>query len=135
MKPTHSTRTKLAGCGSTLALMLMVASIGAPSAVAQSNFGKPSMEARSAFATRIESELRAQGSDQRLQLAGDQRDVLEVKSPTMSPREVYAFVNSQVTKTGIKGLGFRMLAFSNGQRRWVYNLERESMVLTPEETQ
>ena len=89
------------------------------------------MEARSVFATGIEQQLRQAGIDARVQLDGDQRDVLRVEWQGAGRRDIYAFVNSAAVRRGAQPIGFRSIVFTSGAQRWDYDLARESMVWSP----
>ena len=109
-------------------VLVLTANIVGQSVSAQTGPKTFSMEDRSTFATRLETQLRSAGNDVRLQLVGDQRDQLLVEAPTMSGRSVYAFVNSDAVHSQASGLGFRTVILTNGAQRWDYDLNRESLV-------
>lgn len=88
------------------------------------------METRSAFATEFENQLRHRGIVAYVQLDGDARDVLRVDWQTVSRRDIYGFVNSSLMRTTVPAMGFKTVVFSNGERRWEYDLARESMVMS-----
>jgi hypothetical protein len=127
MKLVKSNLGTFAGCGLALAILCSLVSLGQPVALAQSHALKHTMEARSAFATGMEGQLRQRGIDARVQLEGDQRDVLHVEWQTVSRRDIYAFVNSTAVREAADR-GFRTIAFTNGEQRWDYDLARNSMV-------
>ena len=128
MKLSISNLATLGGCLllATLALVSAAQSQGhawlMSSAVA-------SMDSRSAYATDIESQLRRRGVDAHVQLAGDARDVLQVEWTSVGHSDIYSFVNSNVSDNA-KQMGFTSIEFIDGQRRWDYDLARESMVWT-----
>src|SRR5258708_23653829 len=88
---------------------------------------KPPMEARSAFATGIEHQLRQAGIDARVQLDGDQRDVLRIEWQGAGRREIYAFVNSSAVCSGAQLIGFRSMVFSSAAQRCDYDLSSASL--------
>ena len=61
--------------------------------------------------------------------AGDARDVLQVEWTSVGHSDIYSFVNSNVSDNA-KQMGFTSIEFIDGQRRWDYDLARESMVWT-----
>ena len=135
MKLIKSNLRTSAGSCLALANLLLIASLGQP-ALAQSQAAvtvqaKTTMETRSAFATRIETELRQRGIDARVQLDGDQRDVLRIEWQGVSRRDIYGFVNSSTVRNTAQPIGFRSVVFANGAQRWDYDLARESMVWNP----
>jgi len=109
-------------------VLVLTANIVGQSVSAQTGPKTFSMEDRSTFATRLETQLRSAGNDVRLQLVGDQRDQLLVEAPTMSGRSVYTFVNSDAVHSQASGLGFRTVILTNGAQSWDYDLNRESLV-------
>ena len=109
-------------------VLVLTANIVGQSVSAQTGPKTFSMEDRSTFATRLETQLRSAGNDVHLQLVGDQRDQLLVEAPTMSGRSVYAFVNSDAVHSQASGLGFRTVILTNGAQSWDYDLNRESLV-------
>ncbi|HMK21126.1 MAG TPA: hypothetical protein VK466_02260 [Terriglobales bacterium] len=90
-----------------------------------------SPDARSSYATTMERQMRAQGTDVRVQLDGDALDTLRVEWPTVHRSDIYRFVTSPVAKQ-IQHLGFSKVIFTNGSHRWEYNLTQESMISAPE---
>ncbi len=118
-----------------LAILLLLTSLGQPSLArsqaSTATLAKPTMEARSAFATGIEHQLRQAGIDARVQLDGDQRDVLRIEWQGAGRREIYAFVNSSAVCSGAQLIGFRSMVFSSAAQRWDYDLARESLVWSP----
>jgi hypothetical protein len=90
-----------------------------------------SMEARSAFATAIENQLRQAGKDTRVQLDGDQRDVLRIDWQKVSRRDLHAFFNSATANDQAELLGLRTIVVSSGAQRWDYNVARQSLVWSP----
>ena len=118
-----------------LAVLLVLASLGqsslAHSQASTAQLAKPTMEARSAFATSIEHQLRQAGRDARVQLEGDQRDVLHIEWRGAGRRDVFGFINSAVVRNGAQPIGFRSIVFTSGAQRWDYDLARESMVWSP----
>jgi hypothetical protein len=86
-----------------------------------------SPDARSAFATTMERQMRVQGTDVRVQLAGDSLDTLQVEWPAVHPRDIYGFVTSPAAQQALR-MGFSTVVFTSGSRRWEYNLTRESMI-------
>jgi hypothetical protein len=127
MKLIKSNLGTLAGCGLALAILCTLVSLGQPTALAQSQAVKTTMEARSAFATSIEGQLRQRGIDARVHLEGDRRDVLLIEWQTVRRSGIYAFVGSAAVRDAA-ARGFRTIAFTNGEQRWDYDLARESMV-------
>ena len=125
MKTNPSTRKTFFGLA---VVLVLTANIVGQSVSAQTGPKTFSMEDRSTFATRLETQLRSAGNDVRLQLVGDQRDQLLVEAPTMSGRSVYAFVNSDAVHSQASGLGFRTVILTNGAQSWDYDLNRESLV-------
>jgi len=109
-------------------VLVLTANIVGQSVSAQTGPKTFSMEDRSTFATRLETQLRSAGNDVHLQLVGDQRDQLLVEAPTMSGRSVYAFVNSDAVHSQASGLGFRTVILTNGAQSWDYDVNRESLV-------
>ena len=118
-----------------LAILLVLTSLGQPSLAhsraSTATLARPTMEARSAFATGIEHQLRQAGVDARVQLDGDQRDVLRIEWQAAGRRDIYAFVNSSAVPSGAQLIGFRSMVFTSGAQRWDYDLARESMVWSP----
>jgi hypothetical protein len=118
-----------------LAMLLVLTSLGQPflahSQAGTASLVKPTVEARSAFATGIEQRLRQAGIDARVQLDGDQRDVLHVEWQGAGRRDIYALVNSAAVRSGAQPIGFRSIVFTSGAQRWDYDLARESMVWNP----
>lgn len=88
------------------------------------------MESRSGFATILEGQLRQQGADARVQLDGDRRDDLRIEWQGVRRSDIYSFVSSSAAQDA-RRMGFASVTFSNGTRRWDYNLSRESMVVSP----
>jgi hypothetical protein len=86
---------------------------------------------RSHFATTLEREMRAQGTDVRIQLDGDALDTLRVDWPAVHRSDIYRFVTSPAAQQAVRK-GFSKVVFSNGSRRWEYDLTRESMISSPE---
>ena len=113
--------------GLAVALVLSASIVG-QSVSAQTGLKTYTMEDRSAFATRLEGQLRSAGNDVNLQLVGDQRDQLLVESPTLNGRSIYAFVNSEAVHSQASALGFQKVSFTNGGQSWDYDLNRESLV-------
>lgn len=109
----------------------------APIARSQSSASTPSqrpaavssMESRSGFATNLESQLRQQGADARVQLDGDHRDDLQIEWQGVGRNDIYKIVNSSAAHDA-RRMGFSSFTFSNGQQRWDYDLSRESMVVS-----
>jgi hypothetical protein len=128
MKTTQSHFGTLASCGLALAIAWSIASVGQPSALAQSHRLQPSMEARSAFATSIETQMRQGGIDAQVQLEGDQRDQLRVQWNGVNSRNIYAFVTSNSVRNTVGVIGFKTIVFTHGTQRWEYDVARESMV-------
>ena len=87
------------------------------------------METRSSFATHLENQLRQRGSDARVQLDGDRRDVLHVEWQGVHRSDIYNFVSSSAAQDARK-MGFTSFTFSNGSQRWDYDLSRESMIVS-----
>lgn len=127
MKLIKSNLATLAGCGLALAILGTVVWLSQPTALAQSHAVKPTMEARSAFATSIEGQLRQRGIDARVQLEGDRRDVLLIDWQTVRHSDIFAFVSSAAVRDAA-GRGFRIVSFTSGGQRWNYDLTKESMV-------
>jgi hypothetical protein len=75
--------------------------------------------------------MRAQGSDVRVQLAGDALDTLRVDWPAIHRSDIYGFVTSPAAQEALR-MGFSNVLFTNGKRRWEYNLTRESMISSPQ---
>jgi hypothetical protein len=92
------------------------------------------METRSAFATGVEDQLRRAGFDARVQLDGDQRDVLRIEWQGISRHDLYRFVTSSPLRGETQADGFRSVVFSSGAEQWDYNLANESMVWSPRST-
>lgn len=115
------------GCGLALVLAYAAVVLVQPAAHAQSQPVQASMDARSSFATSLEGQLRQRGIDARVQLEGDQRDVLRVQWQSVSRQNIYSFVNSAAAANAASR-GFRTVSFTNGEQRWDYDLARESMV-------
>jgi hypothetical protein len=115
-----------------LAALLAVTSVGQPylahSQARAELSAKPTMESRSAFATRIENQLRQSGIDARVQLDGDQRDVLRIEWWAVGRRNIRAFVDSAMVRNEARPMGFRMIVFVGGTQHWDYDLARESMI-------
>ena len=88
------------------------------------------MQNRSDFASRIESELRQEGMDARVQLDGENRDLLRVEWQQLGRRDVHSFVNSLSVRQA-KQIGFSAIVFSNGKQQWSYDLATESMIWSP----
>ena len=109
----------------------------APIARSQSKVSTPSqrpaavasMESRSGFATNLETQLRQQGAEARVQLDGDRRDDLHVEWQGVRRSDIYSFVNSSAAQDAHR-MGFASFTFSNGHQRWDYDLSRESMVVS-----
>ena len=114
-----------------LALTSLVQPSLAHSQATRAPLAKSTMEARSAFATSIEHQLRQAGIDARVQLDGDQRDVLHIDWQGAARRDIYTFVNSASVRCGAQPMGFRSMVFTSGAQRWDYDLARESMVWSP----
>jgi len=135
MKTTQSSLRTSASRHLAVAILLVLTSLGQPflahSQAGTASLVKPTMEARSAFATGIEQQLRQAGIDARVQLDGDQRDVLRVEWQGAGRRDIYAFVNSAAVRSGAQPIGFRSVAITSGSQRWDYDLARESMVWSP----
>jgi hypothetical protein len=93
--------------------------------------GAASSDARSSFATTLERQMRSEGTDVRIQLEGDALDTLRLEWPTVHRSDIYRFVNSPEAQRAVR-MGFTSVLFTNGSRRWEYNLTRESMVSSPE---
>jgi type II secretory pathway pseudopilin PulG len=130
MKPIKSNTRSFVGRGLALAILGSAVTIGQPVALAQSRTVKSTMDARSAFATITETQLRQRGLDARVQLAGDARDVLRIDWQNAGRRDIYSFVNS-AAMAGASARGFKSIVFTSGQQRWDYDLARESMVWNP----
>jgi hypothetical protein len=138
MKTTQSNLRTFAGGSLALATALIIASLG-PSSLAQSQVARagvptPTMETRSAFATGVEDQLRRAGFDARVQLDGDQRDVLRIEWQGISRHDLYRFVTSSPLRGETQADGFRSVVFSSGAEQWDYNLANESMVWSPRST-
>jgi hypothetical protein len=135
MKTIQSNLRTSAGRYLALAVLLALTSLGQPSVVHSqartAPSAKPTMEARSAFATGIEHQLRQAGIDARVQLDGDQRDVLHIDWQGAGRRDIYGFINSAAVRTGAQPIGFRSMVFTSAAQRWDYDLARESMVWSP----
>lgn len=131
MKIKSNSGTLLGGC-----LVLTVLSF-TPITWSQSNVpgtahptAVATMQNRSDFASRIESQLRQGGVDVRVQLDGDSRDSLRIEGQQLGRRDVYSFVNSLSVRQA-KQIGFSAIVFSNGKQQWNYDLARESMIWSP----
>lgn len=85
------------------------------------------MQTRSAFATSLETQLRQQGADARIQLDGDHREVLHIEWQNVHRSDIYSMVNSNLAQKALH-MGFTSFVFSSGNQRWDYDLTRESMV-------
>jgi hypothetical protein len=133
MKLIKSNPATLAGSLLAVATLLTLASLNQPVAIAQSRAAlvKPTMEVRSALATGIEDQLRQGGVDARVQLDGDQRDVLRIDWQGVKRQQIFAFVTSSTMRDTIQPAGFKAIVFASDQQQWEYNLARESMVWTP----
>ena len=134
MKSFRAKLTTLAGCSAALAALVFTISLAQPSALAQSRAvarSAATMETRSAFATNIEDQLRKRGIDASVQLDGDERDTLRIEFSNMTRRDVFHFVNSTMVRDAAPMIGFKSVAFSNGEQQWDYDLARESMVSHP----
>jgi hypothetical protein len=136
MKLIKSNFGTLAGCLLAVVAMFFTASLGTSAAAAQAPAAGtrqvgPTMETRSAFATRFENQLRRRGIDAHVQLAGDERDVLRVEWQTIRRNDIFAFVNSSLVRSAAPSIGFKSIVFSNGEQQWDYDMARESMVLHP----
>lgn len=92
---------------------------------------RPSMEARSAFASRLENQLRQRGFDAKVQLDGDERDRLNIEWPGVSRSALYEFVNSPAVHRTMQPIGFRTIQITSGRQQWDYDVLRESMVWNP----
>jgi hypothetical protein len=107
----------------------------APIARSQSNLSSQaqpsarvaSMETRSAFATSLETQLRQQGADARIQLDGDRREVLHIEWQNLHRSNIYSLVTSSAAQQALH-MGFTSFVFSSGNQRWEYDLTRESMI-------
>jgi hypothetical protein len=132
MKTTQANLRNPAGRSLALAAALMISSLGpspfAQSREAMSGMVAPTMEKRSAFATGIEHQLRRAGTDARVQLDGDQRDVLRIEWQGISRHDLYRFVTSSALQSEAPAIGLRSVVFSSGTQQWDYNLATESMV-------
>ena len=122
--------------GSSLVLALVTLGSAAQSRNAATTSTQPkvvaaSMETRSDFATTLEAQLRSRGVDARVQLDGDNRDVLRIDWPTIHRSDIYHFVTSPAAQQALR-MGFSTVLFTNGKQRWEYNLTRESMISSPE---
>ena len=118
--------------GSGLALFALAFAPIAPSQTntsALARTGLASMETRSSFATHIENQLRQNGADARVQLDGDQRDILHVQWQGVHRAEIYNFVTSSAAQDA-RQIGFTSFSLTDGSRTWEYNLSRESMVVS-----
>jgi len=113
--------------------LALVAVVALSLAHAQSSTAMPirSMEARSAFATGIENQLRQAGKDARVQLDGDQRDVLRIDWQRLNRRDLNAFFNSEIVQSQAEQVGLRTVVVSSGTQRWDYDLTRQSLVWSP----
>ena len=138
MKATRSDLRITAGRSLAVATVLTIASL-VPSPLEQSQVAKasavaPTMETRSTFATGVENQLRRAGIDVRVQLDGDQRDVLRIEWQGISRHDLYRFVTSSPLHGEAQADGFRSVVFSNGAQQWDYNLATESMVWSSSST-
>ena len=129
MKMMKSNLATLGGC-LILASLAFVSMAQSQNRGARHSSAVASMDARSAFATGMENQLRQRGIDARVQLAGDARDVLHVEWTSVRRSDIFFFVNSTVVETA-KQMGFATVVFTDGQHRWDYNVARESMVWSP----
>jgi hypothetical protein len=138
MKTTQSTFRITAGRSLAVATVLTIASLvpspSAHSQVATAGVPTPTMETRSAFATGVEDQLRRAGFDARVQLDGDQRDVLRIEWQGISRHDLHRFVTSSTLRGEALADGFRSVGFSSGAQRWDYNLATESMVWSSRST-
>ena len=75
--------------------------------------------------------MRAQGTDVRVQLDGDALDTLRIEWPAVHRSDIYRFVTSSAAEQA-RRMGFASVVFTNGSRRWEYNLTRESMISSAE---
>jgi hypothetical protein len=120
----------LGGC------LALTASSFAPIAQSQSSApsvyrsAEASMLTRSDFATAIENQLRQRGTDARVQLDGDARDLLRIESQQFGRKDVHSFVDSTSAQQA-RQIGFSAIIFSNNKQRWDYDLARESMIWSP----
>jgi hypothetical protein len=89
------------------------------------------MEACSAFATGIENQLRQAGMDARVQLDGDQRDVVRIDWQKASRRDLNAFFTSATTNHQAERAGLRTIVVTSGAQRWDYDVARQSLVWSP----
>lgn len=85
------------------------------------------METRSAFATSLETQLRQQGADARVQLDGDRRDGLHIEWQNIHRSDIYNLVTSAAAAQA-RNIGFTSFVFSSRNQRWDYDLARESMI-------
>jgi hypothetical protein len=134
MKSFQSHLRTLVGRCLAPAILFVVASQGqsplAHTQAAMASEVKPTTEARSVYATAIENQWRQAGVDARVQLDGDQRDVLRIEWQGIGRRDIYAFVNS-ATIGKAQRIGFRSVVLLSGEQRWDYDLARQSMVWAP----
>jgi len=130
MKLTKSNASIFSLAASTFAALLLLSSMQ-PAALGQQSrraVAQPPMEARSAYATTVESQMRQSGIDARVQLDGDQRDTLNIQWTGVSRSAIYNFVSAATVHNVMQPLGFRSIVISSGQQQWSYDLARESMV-------
>jgi len=109
--------------------LVPVSSARAQSAVAP--FPIRSMEARSAFATGIENQLRRAGKDARVQLDGEQREILWIEWQKVSRRDLNTFFNSAIVDSQAELVGLRTIVVTSGAQRWDYDIARQSLVWSP----
>jgi hypothetical protein len=121
-------RVVLAG---SLALVVLSLTPALHSQTARRSRPSASPDVRSAFATTMERQMRAQGTDVRVQLAGDSRDTLQVEWPAVRRSDIYGFVTSPAVQQALR-MGFSTVVVTNGSRRWEYNLTQESMISSPD---
>jgi hypothetical protein len=126
MKLSIPNLTTLGGC-LLLATLALVSVAQSQSHAWLMSSAVDSMDTRSAYATDIETQLRGQGVDARVQLSGDARDVLQVEWTSVRQSAIYSFVNSNIAENA-KKMGFSSIEIIDGLQRWDYNLSRESMV-------
>jgi hypothetical protein len=126
MKLSIPNLTTLGGC-LLLATLALVSVAQSQSHAWLMSSAVDSMDTRSAYATDIETQLRKQGVDARVQLGGDARDVLQVEWTSVRQSAIYSFVNSTVAENA-KKMGFSSIEVIDGLQRWDYSLSRESMV-------
>jgi len=89
-----------------------------------------SMDTRSSFAISVENHLRERGTDARVELDGDSRDVLLVNWTGVQRKDIFVFVSSGPAAEA-QQLGFTKIIVTDAKQRWDYDVTRESMVWTP----